>query len=145
MVSLVQVNTVLVKYLLANPAAQSLSYFLLSTTNRIIVERFLPPWWADLKTTLTTDKYVDVKSIHRFDPLKEHMGGGGNAGPWLDLKQAASSPSNSNRDINKKQGAYGKIKTHSESLVSQLLRVNEVMAALRVRFFSPFKEQVVGK
>lgn len=44
-----------------------------------------------------------------------------------------------------RQGAYGKIKTHSESLVSQLLRVGEVTAALRVKFFSPFKSQKFGE
>ena len=112
---------------------------------RIISERFLPPWWQNLSTTLTTDKFVDVKAIHRFDPQKEHMGGGGKAGPWLDLKQPLMSKSGAAGDDTKKQGAYGKIKTHSESLVSQLLRINEVMAALRIKFFSPFKEQAVGK
>jgi hypothetical protein len=43
------------------------------------------------------------------------------------------------------QGAYGKIRTHSESLVSQLLRLDEVAAALRVKFMSPFKEHDVGE
>lgn len=31
---------------------------------RIIVEKLLEPWWLDLDTTLTTDKHVDVTSIH---------------------------------------------------------------------------------
>lgn len=32
---------------------------------RIIAEKFLYAWWADLDAALSTDKYVDVKSIHR--------------------------------------------------------------------------------
>jgi len=31
---------------------------------RIIVEKLLEPWWLDLDATLTTDKHVDVTSIH---------------------------------------------------------------------------------
>jgi len=50
---------------------------------RIIVERFLEPWWKDLDATLSTDCMVDTKNIHRFDPTAEHMGGAGDAGPWL--------------------------------------------------------------
>lgn len=50
---------------------------------RIIAETFLAQWWEDLNTTLTTDKFVDVVNIHRFDPSEEHMGGKGNAGVWL--------------------------------------------------------------
>ena len=53
---------------------------------RIIVERFLEPWWKDLDTTLNTDKMVDAKTIHRFDPPELHMGGEGNAGPFLDVR-----------------------------------------------------------
>jgi len=52
---------------------------------RIIVQRFLAPlWWEDLKTTLTTDRFVDGK-IHRFDCTKEHFGGAGNAQAWLSV------------------------------------------------------------
>jgi isopentenyl-diphosphate delta-isomerase len=32
---------------------------------RIIAERFLHEWWADLDAALTTDKYVDVETIHK--------------------------------------------------------------------------------
>ncbi len=32
---------------------------------RIIAERFLVHWWKDLKATLTTDLFVDCKTIHR--------------------------------------------------------------------------------
>mmetsp|Transcript_45078 Transcript_45078/g.104034 ORF Transcript_45078/g.104034 Transcript_45078/m.104034 type:complete len:285 (-) Transcript_45078:467-1321(-) len=52
---------------------------------RIIVERFLVHWWKDLDATLSTDKHCDFAKIHRFDPTHEHMGGGGKAGPWLDV------------------------------------------------------------
>jgi farnesyl-diphosphate farnesyltransferase len=50
---------------------------------RILVEKFLVHWWADLDTTLKTDKFVDTKTIYRFDPTAEHMGGAGNAREWL--------------------------------------------------------------
>jgi len=32
---------------------------------RIIAEKFLTKWWADLEDTLTTDKHVDLHTIHR--------------------------------------------------------------------------------
>jgi len=50
---------------------------------RNIVERFLDQWWADLEVTLSTDKLVDLSSIHRFDCPDEHMGGAGKAGHWI--------------------------------------------------------------
>ncbi|CAK9012094.1 unnamed protein product [Durusdinium trenchii] len=51
---------------------------------RIIKERLLDAWWQDLDTALTTDKYVDVTSIHRFDTAPEFHGGLGDAKPLLD-------------------------------------------------------------
>ncbi|KAG8464430.1 hypothetical protein KFE25_003493 [Diacronema lutheri] len=56
---------------------------------RIIVERFLVHWWADLDATFSTDKHVDCGKIYRFDPTTEHMGGGGKAGAWLDVTAEA--------------------------------------------------------
>lgn len=56
---------------------------------RIIAQRFLVHWWADLDATFGTDKHVDCNTIHRFDPTAEHMGGGGKAGPWLDVTAEA--------------------------------------------------------
>jgi len=51
---------------------------------RLIVNKWvIPVWWNDLKMTLETDVHCDYENIHRFDPPEEHMGGGGNAGPWL--------------------------------------------------------------
>jgi len=43
-------------------------------------------WWDDLERTMKTDDFCDYESIHRFDPPSEHMGGGGDAGPWLESK-----------------------------------------------------------
>jgi len=57
---------------------------------RIIVERFLVHWWKDLSRTLSTDDFVDLERIHRFDPTREHMGGAGSAGPWLDTSDSSS-------------------------------------------------------
>ncbi|KAJ1414787.1 isopentenyl-diphosphate delta-isomerase type 1 fused to squalene synthase [Ochromonadaceae sp. CCMP2298] len=100
---------------------------------RIIAEQFLPHWWADLKSTLTTEKHVDLIRIHRFDPTTEHMGGGGGAGAWLG---AATSPYTKVGDAPKqgnaalKQGSYGKVKIHKRSKFEQFSRVDEVFAAL---------------
>lgn len=33
---------------------------------RIIAEKFLSLWWKDLHTTLNSDDFVDLKTIHRF-------------------------------------------------------------------------------
>jgi farnesyl-diphosphate farnesyltransferase len=124
---------------------------------KIIAERFLPQWWADLSTTLTTNTYFDPKTIHKFDPPKEHMGGGGNAGPYLGSppplaaaalaapKASSSSGNGTGGDSSKKQGAYGKVNSHSESVLSQLLHVDEVFCALRVKFAHPFPEADMGQ
>jgi isopentenyl-diphosphate delta-isomerase type 1 len=50
---------------------------------RIIATTFLSKWWEDLSITLSTDKYIDLTTIHCFDPAEEHMGGKGNAGALL--------------------------------------------------------------
>lgn len=34
---------------------------------RIIAQHFLPTWWAELQTTLSTDKHVEAGTIHRLD------------------------------------------------------------------------------
>jgi hypothetical protein len=54
---------------------------------RILAYRWLIPkggWWDNLKETMNGDKHCDFKTIHRFDPPAEHMGGKGGAGPYLD-------------------------------------------------------------
>lgn len=33
---------------------------------RIIAERFLPQWWADLPGALGSDRHVDASTIHRI-------------------------------------------------------------------------------
>ena len=38
-------------------------------------------WWDNLDRTMNTDDFCDHETIHRFDPPREHMGGGGSAGP----------------------------------------------------------------
>ena len=40
-------------------------------------------WWDDLHVTMNTNTFVDVHTIHRFDPPNEQMGGQGNAGPMF--------------------------------------------------------------
>ena len=83
----------------------------------------------DLSETLTTSKFVDVKTIHRFDPTPEHFGGGGNAREWLGR---ASSPYENDRkfDTGSKQGAYWKVKIHKHSKLGQIARFDEVFAAV---------------
>eukprot|EP00442_Polarella_glacialis_P058749 CAMPEP_0115059906 /NCGR_PEP_ID=MMETSP0227-20121206/7172_1 /TAXON_ID=89957 /ORGANISM="Polarella glacialis, Strain CCMP 1383" /LENGTH=786 /DNA_ID=CAMNT_0002445069 /DNA_START=128 /DNA_END=2488 /DNA_ORIENTATION=+ len=51
---------------------------------RIIAGKFLDTWWQDLDDAITTDRFVDTSSIHRFDTDKEFHGGAGKAGPHLD-------------------------------------------------------------
>ena len=54
---------------------------------RLICKKWLlDHWWKDLKETMTTDVHVDLKSIHCFDPPKEHLGGGGKAGPLFEAE-----------------------------------------------------------
>jgi farnesyl-diphosphate farnesyltransferase len=130
---------------------------------RIIVENFLVHWWKDLATTLETDKFVDVTSIHHFDPTAEHMGGGGHAGEWLGQAaspytasgkkiatpkkaikaepagvnakaQSASAPASEAADKGLKQGAYGKVKIHKHSKLEQISHFGEIVAALKVLY-----------
>ena len=105
---------------------------------RIIAEQFLIHWWADLNVTLNTDKFVDGQTIHRFDPAPEFMGGLGNAREWLgassynpsDIIKTTEVVSTIKGNVLLKQGAYGKIKIHKHSLIGQILRTDEVIAAL---------------
>lgn len=98
---------------------------------RLIVQKWLKTWWEDLEKTMTTDTFCDFKNIHQFDPPKEHLGGAGKASP-LFLKG----------DESKKQGAYGKIKTHSESKISQLLHLDEVFSAIILLYIKPLKSNL---
>lgn len=62
---------------------------------RILAGRWLIPkggWWDNIKETMSGDgKHCDFKTIHRFDPPTEHMGGKGGAGPFLDKMMKLSS------------------------------------------------------
>lgn len=108
---------------------------------KIIASNFLNHWWKDLRSTLTTDKFVDVKSIYRFDPSSEHMGGAGQAGPWLGAANSPYGPSTTGNSA-LKQGAYGKVKIHSHSKLEQILRVDEVFAALWFKFGGGMENKV---
>ena len=107
---------------------------------RIIAEKFLPKWWENLRVTLTTEKFVDSSTIYRFDPSSEHMGGQGKAGPMLGSTEYNP---HSNGDKGLKQGAYGKVKIHKHSLLSQLSRVDEVFAALWFQFGATLPNKLV--
>ena len=107
---------------------------------RIIAEKFLPHWWADLNKTLTTNAFADYKTIHRFDPTKEHMGGAGNAGTYLGdasspFPDSAVTTNGNGNDKGLKQGAYGKVKIHKHSVIDQALRLPEVAAAIKGKLF----------
>lgn len=115
---------------------------------RIIAEKFLVHWWNDLDRTLKSDDFVDYETIYRFDPSEEHMGGAGGAGSWLgeakysppalpNSSSRISAITVSNGDKLRKQGGYGKIKIHEHSLLSQLVRIDEVFCALKLKFFEP--------
>lgn len=98
-------------------------------------------WWADLKATMITDRFCDYGAVHRFDPPKEHMGGAGKAGP-LFHKPTRRTTMALKGDVSKKQGAYGKIPTHSESKLSQLVRVDEVFSALVFLYVRPLRSNI---
>uniref|UniRef100_A0A7S2PF74 Nudix hydrolase domain-containing protein n=1 Tax=Skeletonema marinoi TaxID=267567 RepID=A0A7S2PF74_9STRA len=102
-------------------------------------------WWDDLDRTMNTDDFCDYENIHRFDPPTEHLGGGGDAGPWLDTKEAPSANGtvgDTVGDASKKQGAYGKIKTHKESKLSQLMHIDEVCSAISLLYINPLKSNL---
>jgi farnesyl-diphosphate farnesyltransferase len=120
---------------------------------RIIANEFLPHWWADLSITLNTDRYVDLTTIYRFDPTSEHMGGAGNAGPYLGAAkylngaagaraQAKVAATTSSGEKGLKQGAYGKVKIHKHSKLGQLIRIDEVFAAINLLYLTPSSNSV---
>lgn len=95
-------------------------------------------WWDDLERTMKTDDFCDYESIHRFDPPSEHMGGGGDAGPWLESNTVEKTVG----DTSKKQGAYGKIKTHKESKLKQLMHLDEVWSAISLLYINPLESNL---
>mmetsp|Transcript_37006 Transcript_37006/g.54343 ORF Transcript_37006/g.54343 Transcript_37006/m.54343 type:complete len:290 (+) Transcript_37006:68-937(+) len=57
---------------------------------RLIVQKWLiapSGWWENLDETMKTDKQCDYDNIHEFDPPVEHMGGAGDAGPYLGVSK----------------------------------------------------------
>lgn len=112
-------------------------------------------WWDDLDRTMKTDDFCDYGTIHRFDPPEEHMGGAGDAGEWLVGGDEAVKgmengvmPNGNNvngevvGDSTKKQGAYGKVKTHKESKLSQILHLDEVWSAITLLYISPLESNL---
>lgn len=111
---------------------------------RIIVEKFLIHWWNDLNITLTTNEFTDYKTIYRFDPTVEHMGGAGGAGAFLGVTNY--DPKNSIiGDQGSKQGSYGKVKIHKHSKVSQLSHIDEIFAALWFKYGAVMPNKVNTK
>jgi len=118
---------------------------------RIIVDRFLCFWWKDLQLTLTTDTYVDTKTIHHFDPLiipdvvRAKLSAvllPQNSNESSKLPNTSVATKNS-QDTSRKQGAYGKIVTHKDSKLQQLCHIYEIvpMLYLKIRGFGkPLKE-----
>jgi len=95
-------------------------------------------WWDDLNRTMSTDDFCDFDTIYRFDPPEEHMGGGGDAGPMFEKEDIAAVVG----DASKKQGAYGKVKTHKESKLKQILHLEEVMSAVTLLYVLPLKSNL---
>jgi len=96
-------------------------------------------WWSQLKETMETDVHCDFKTIHCFDPPKEHMGGGGDAGPlYLEGHKEVVSVG----DTTKKQGGYGKLKIHKESKLSQFSHIDEVWSAITLLYLKPLKSNL---
>ncbi|GKY97357.1 hypothetical protein MPSEU_000694100 [Mayamaea pseudoterrestris] len=95
---------------------------------RLICEKWLWNWWSNLDATMA-GRYDDYQTICEFDPPAEHFGGAGNA--------QALFTKTSKGDVNKKQGAYGKVTTHKESTLVQLVHVDEVFAALTILYLKP--------
>jgi len=108
---------------------------------RLICNKWVLPcggWWSQLKETMETDLHCDYKTIHCFDPPEEHMGGSGDAGPLFDKGKKKVIVG----DSSKKQGAYGKLKIHKESTLSQLSYLDEVWAALLLLKVKPLKSNL---
>jgi farnesyl-diphosphate farnesyltransferase len=135
-----------VKWVTKEGLVEAMKNDLWSPWFRLIANKWLLSeggWWDDLNLTMTTDIHCDYTSISRFDPPAEHLGGGGNAGPLLgDINKSTAAPSSVNDGADKKQGAYGKVKTHKESKLSQLVRLDEVMSAITLLYIKPLKSNL---
>lgn len=126
-------------------------------------------WWDDLHRTMTTNDFCDYGTIHRFDPPVEHMGGDGDAGPMfvknysVDEYTAGEEKKSEDfgveggqrkevtiseidavtvGDSSKKQGAYGKVRTHTESKFSQLMHMDEIWSAVTLLHLRPLQSNL---
>eukprot|EP00981_Chlorochromonas_danica_P010768 scaffold3396_cov268-Ochromonas_danica.AAC.12 len=114
-----------------NPA----SGLLWSPWFHIIKEKFLVHWWADLPTTLRTNIFTNFTTIYTFDNDKKDL-----------IEVTANNvytvgQADKVKDENLKQGAYGKVKIHKHSLLSQLSHVDEVIAVIYY-FLEKFKSKL---
>ncbi|CAM9145188.1 unnamed protein product, partial [Laminaria digitata] len=91
---------------------------------RIIMERFAREWWLNLDDAISTDKYMDTVSVHRFDPPSKYRGGAGVTGLLEEGTTAATI------DKSKKQGAYGRVPVIKAGKLAQLSHLDEIFAAL---------------
>ncbi|KAA0152940.1 hypothetical protein FNF29_03464 [Cafeteria roenbergensis] len=103
----------------------------------IIENTLLHPWWEALARGTLAD-HVDAVTIHRADDLptaSAARAAEGRAEPAARPTAASAalpdggSHTGSDGDASKKQGAYGKVKVHSEGTLSQLCRFDEVAIA----------------
>ncbi|RYG70284.1 squalene synthase [archaeon] len=101
---------------------------------RIIAEKFLVHWWADLSATLTTHIFVNPQIIYRCVP---------ETGDLLEVPaHNAIADGEEVKGVGTlKQGAYGKVRIHKHSLLSQLSRPDEIFSALSMLF----GEKMAGK
>lgn len=112
-----------------------------------IIERtLLHPWWTALKTGTLAD-HADTTTIHRADdlpsssavervadaagtPLSTPAAASGGVDASCSAAKDSFPASETPRGVVKKQGAYGKVKVHSEGTLSQLCRFDEVAIAV---------------
>lgn len=99
-------------------------------------------WWEDLKVTMETDKFCDYSTIYQFDPPSEHLGGNGDATTLFKTDRVKVPDVSVVGDTTKKQGAYGKVKTHSESKISQIMHIDEVWSAIVLLYVKPLKSNL---
>lgn len=97
---------------------------LVSPWFRIIERSLLPQWWEAMAEG-TLDKHYDPDTIHRAGQDFDRVGNGSASGDPL-----------------KKQGAYGKVKTHKEPVWQQLLHVDEVFAAVAYKLSGAGKSKL---
>lgn len=110
---------------------------LVSPWFRIIERTLLHKWWAAVEEGGDAlAAHVDEATIHRAGDF-DKLGASGPAGAPASAASAAAATAtatDATSDAAKKQGAYGKVKTHSEGLLAQLSHLDEVAAMLAYKF-----------